>query len=258
MRGPVIVTGIQRSGTTLLGRIVAGHPQASFTVNGKLLYGLLHWVRANSLSGCELSHIRADEILHMLQRKPILGVCEDFLPSIVGPELHEWAQSLAADRHTACQGDTDIAIRSLLARIHLRLNPRATFWGDKYNEYMLMVPVIQRLFPEARFVVIVRDVDAVARSMCRAFQGRPWCPPSPAHAVVKCQEWWLEWETARRGLPAGSWIQLRFEDLVARPATTLRTLADFLDLPAAAFAPQYSWIRSSAGDLPESKEAVYG
>lgn len=240
---PVFVTGVQRSGTTLVGRIVASHPRASFTVNGKILYAALQWLRLSGRPACELSHVRADEMLHALRRKPILGVPQSFVEDTLQPCLQEWAQALARDREAFGPGGPADAIRALLRSVHERLRPGAAFWGDKYNEYMLMFGEVHQLYPAARWVVVRRDREAAARSMLRAFAGRPWCPTDVEGARRKYDEWTEEWVKVRRGLPADRWMELEHERLVAEPRAALAGLARFLGLPEDAFAAQEDWIR---------------
>jgi len=245
---PVFVTGVQRSGTTLLGRIVASHPEASLTVNGKILYSLLHWFRPTSPSRCELLHARIDEVLHALARKPILGVPDDFLAAIAAPALRGWAHDLAAGRFGEAGRDVDVdaAVRDALARVHARWNPEAAFFGDKYNEYMLVLDDVLRVYPRARFVVMVRSPIEVAESMVRAFAGRPWCPPDVASAVKKWTAWTAEWERVKRTLAEGQWLEVPFERLTLEPEAALGEVARFLHVDEGAMRDRASLVDRGA------------
>lgn len=113
---------------------------------------------------------------------------------------------------------------------------------------------IQTVLPESRFVHVVRDGRAVANSWLqmtwwRGHLGPPswhFGPLSPARQAT-----WensgrsllilagLAWdllieaaEEARDALKPGTWLDIRYEDLVAAPDTTLGRVRDFLGLPA--------------------------
>ncbi|MER5891312.1 hypothetical protein ABT160_46550, partial [Streptomyces sp. NPDC001941] len=67
---PVILLGAQRCGTTAFAYAMnlAFHDSGGhFTVNGKLPYLLHRWLTAQDLAD---RHLRADEILHALDRRP--------------------------------------------------------------------------------------------------------------------------------------------------------------------------------------------
>jgi len=98
-------------------------------------------------------------------------------------------------------------------------------WGDKTPHYVHHVDHLLRLWPGARFVVLVRDGRDVALSLRRM-------PFGPNNAWAAAQ-WWA------RGIRAGSRAQrehpdavmtVRYEDLARRPEEEVRRLCDFLDL----------------------------
>jgi hypothetical protein len=80
------------------------------------------------------------------------------------------------------------------------------------------------MFPDARFVHLVRDGRDVALSVIRQWWG--------ANDFMTAVRSWAEMvSTARRMLamlPQERHLELRFEDLVADPGTQLRRVTDFL------------------------------
>jgi hypothetical protein len=98
-------------------------------------------------------------------------------------------------------------------------------WGDKTPHYVHHVDHLLRLWPGARFVVLVRDGRDVALSLRRM-------PFGPNNAWAAAQ-WWA------RGVRAGIRAQrehpdavltVRYEDLAQRPEEEVRRLCDFLGL----------------------------
>ncbi len=79
------------------------------------------------------------------------------------------------------------------------------------------------LWPQARFVWLVRDPRAVARSVVQVgWSGNVW-----AAADI-----WLEaqkaWQRLREAIPSGRWTEVRYEDLVCDPEATLSQICRFL------------------------------
>lgn len=98
-------------------------------------------------------------------------------------------------------------------------------WGDKTPWYVHHVDELLAVFPEARFVVLVRDGRDVALSV----QRMPW-GPNNAWAAAR---WW------RSGIHAGAeamsrhpdrFMLVRYEDLASDPAPHARRIAAFCGL----------------------------
>jgi hypothetical protein len=98
-------------------------------------------------------------------------------------------------------------------------------WGDKTPHYVHHVDKLLRLWPEARFVVLVRDGRDVALSLRRM-------PFGPNNAWAAAQ-WWAR--GIRAGARAaeehpGAVLTIRYEDLAERPAEQVRRVCEFLGL----------------------------
>lgn len=98
-------------------------------------------------------------------------------------------------------------------------------WGDKRPGYHNVVPVLRRMFPDAVFVHLLRDGRDCVASLKRA----PWWTRSTYSSVTS---WMVATSNAARAarlLPADSFYELRYEDLVAEPEKQLAALCEFLD-----------------------------
>jgi hypothetical protein len=98
-------------------------------------------------------------------------------------------------------------------------------WGDKTPHYVHHVERLSRIWPDARFVVLVRDGRDVALSL----RGMPFGPNNAWAAA----QWWA------RGIRAGAAAQLaypdrvmtvRYEDLAGDPSTQVPAVCAFLGL----------------------------
>ena len=100
-------------------------------------------------------------------------------------------------------------------------------WGDKSPPYTWKAKRIQRELPEAHFIHLIRDGRDVALSLSEV----SWGPGDVKAAAAK---WVDELSRAReraRRLAPGTYMELRFEDLVADPEPNLRRIAEFVELP---------------------------
>jgi len=99
-------------------------------------------------------------------------------------------------------------------------------WGDKTPEYIFDLPVLNELFPDARYIHIVRDGRDVALSEFKTQFG--------AKNIYKAaEEWSKKVKLIRKfaaGLPSVSFYEIRYEDFLAWPEHTFSGLIDFLKI----------------------------
>ncbi len=108
-------------------------------------------------------------------------------------------------------------------------------WVDGTPEYSLSIFGLRALFPEARFIHLLRDVRAVVRSLMRFSD-------SVGNQLVKTEaeayQYWLR--TTRACVAAqgafGSQVvrRVRYSELVAAPYATLRSCLEFVGEPYSA------------------------
>jgi hypothetical protein len=98
-------------------------------------------------------------------------------------------------------------------------------WGDKTPAYGQFVPDLLRVLPEAHIVHIVRDGRDVALSLRRT-----WF--APAEDVALLARHWADQVRTTREQAAGldCYTEVRYEDLLADPADTLRRICAAIDL----------------------------
>lgn len=129
-----------------------------------------------------------------------------------------------------------------------------TQWGDKTPDYGFHMQMLQQLWPECRFVHIVRDGISTARSMSRhggcqlmvSAGYDNWCALSYDRLysqysirTMPLQDFISSWrrrvnrirDEAGR-LRAHSYLELSYEHLVENSARELTRLAEFLDIDA--------------------------
>ncbi|HSD79293.1 MAG TPA: sulfotransferase, partial [Solirubrobacteraceae bacterium] len=205
---PVVILGVSRSGTTLLKEMLDRHSQLAIPSESYFIPQL--WDRHGP-------EVDADAFVADLARLERIG---------------EWGvdplavRSRLADRvpfHRAIQ-----AIYRCYAEAR-----GSTRFGDKTPLYMQRLDCLERAFPGAQYVHIVRD----GRDACVSFlamQRRPrfnWSRPRGVAGFAA--QWRMEIEAARRlggSVAAGRYMELSYERLVCDPGASLQDVCAFLGL----------------------------
>jgi Sulfotransferase family len=237
--GPLFLVGAQRSGTTGLGyALAAGYARRGgcFTVNGKLFYLTARWLRADDLAA---RHLRVDELLHALDRRPAGGEDAPAWRRRVEAALRAVGAEAAAGR-LADRPGTALELTRRVAEAGYGTGA----WGDKYNEYLLELPYLDALYPQARWIFLYRRPAEVVASMLAWTGDRPWRPADPAG----CERKWAGWNER--------W--LAFRDRVA-PGRRLELSYDTLCGPdGAARVGEFTGLDMAAADLARRRPAVSG
>lgn len=101
-------------------------------------------------------------------------------------------------------------------------------WGDKTPVYLDFMHLIQDLFPEARFVHLIRDGRDVTVSSLSIENA--WFGPKSVSGAAG--QWSRRIARARRQVQhLRYYLEIRYEDLVLQTEPTLRTICRFIDLP---------------------------
>ena len=98
-------------------------------------------------------------------------------------------------------------------------------WGGKTPDYSIYANELYELFPDAKFIHIIRDGRDVALSLFNV----DWGPKSP---VIAAKHWKTRVESARsfgKKLNDNQYLELRYETLVQHPEHVFRKLIHFLE-----------------------------
>jgi len=186
---PVVVLGVSRSGTSLLRHMLDHHSELAIPPESYFIPAL--WDRYRHRPHAEA--LLAD--LGYIARLP------------------EWRVSMADVRRRLPRtaGFADVIQAVYAAYAEARGKHR---FGDRTPLYMQHLHVLERAFPQARYLHIVRDGRDAAVSFV-AMRHRPrfsWAWP---HGLADfAAQWWLEVEGARRfgaTVAAGRYRELRYE-----------------------------------------------
>jgi len=201
--------GAGRSGTTLLRAMFDSHPDLAVPGESGFIVRLARErKRYENDNGFDVGAFTDDFVTHLRFRQWDLSK----------DEVRE-ALSAGVSGYSEC-------IRRLYHFFAAREGkPR---YGDKTPTYVLHLPLLADLFPESRFVHLIRDGRDVALSHLD-IEG--WGPRSFDEAAV-------QWRRhVRQGIVDGARLgpdryrEVHYEDLIEDPESTLRELCAFVALP---------------------------
>ncbi len=204
---PIFVVGCARSGTTLLQSMIHAHPRLAMPPENRFVIPVYKKRMAlGDLRKRDGAELVADEVGKYGTRLKDLGLTRARVrarmyesPPTVGSQVGSVLE-LYADRHTKRR------------------------WGDKRPNYIQFLPELMALFPDAQLVHIIRDGRDCAASLITM----PWWEHGYARAVCKWRDA-IEAGNTAKSLGSDSYYEIRYEDLVAKPAKALGELCDYLD-----------------------------
>jgi len=206
------IIGRPRTGTTLLRSLFDAHPnvqipwECQFILNLYPRYGkITFWT------------------------KEILG---RFYPDL----LKQWQFSAWNIDHVklksdlqACEGKTSYAMVCQVVYLnHISFYPKETIRliGDKNHGYTIYTHRLKKLFPDAKFVYILRDY----RDNYQSVKNVDFELPVVSLVVFKWKYFYKKALQASKRYPE-SFYFIRYEDLVTDPGFHLQKICEFLDIP---------------------------
>jgi len=209
MAPPLIVLGVGRSGTTLL-RVMLDR---------------------NSELAIPYESFFVTPLAHRHGRRPQLDAFLDDVGRF--PQLGEWGIAPDDVRPHLREGMTTGEAVGAIFEVYAKRQGKPR-WGDKTPLYMSQLPLLERLFPDALWVHLVRDGRDAALSFLElpeGFSAKTWAQP---RTVAQFAARWRSEIEAARGLGRrvrGRYLELRYEDLVAEPERELRRICEHASLP---------------------------
>lgn len=212
---PIFVVGAPRSGTTLLSRILDGHP--ALGIADELIYFDIILNVRSVIPELDTPE-RIERLFQLLPKM-------DHVPFWQGME-----QVLAETRRRLLADPAPSYPRFYLLLMQVYADQRgAVRFGEKTPWNVRHLDEIVALFPQARIIHLVRDPRANVAS-------RRKLPRTSRDVVTAAVKWKLDVLAGRRfatgpnATPA-NYIEQRYEDLVADPEPQVRRLCAFIGEP---------------------------
>jgi hypothetical protein len=206
---PLLVLGVRRSGTTLLRVMLDRHSELAVPDESYFV---------PQLADRHVRHVDPEEFVDDLRRIEALA---------------EWDVPLERVRARLTER---MPIGTAIATVYaVYAEERGkSRWGDKTPMYMQNLRLLERLFPDALFVHLIRDGRDAALSflsMPKGLMTETWMQPRDVSAFAG--QWRAEVKAAQRlgrRVGDGRYLEVRYEDLVGDVEQVLRRISTFARL----------------------------
>lgn len=209
---PFFIIGSGRSGTTLMRAILVSHGTVAIPPESYVIPSVIRAYQS-------LNHLPWPDLCRV-----IIGRFES------SQDFRHWEISLAPACREAMElppARRDLAsIIDIVFRCYLNEHfPAATMWGDKSPVNTTYVTWLDKLFPSARYIHLLRDGRDVVNSFIH----------SGIHSSLRaaCEDWQDRVRAARRfgeRIGGGRYLEIRYEDLVQQPRSQIERVTAFLGL----------------------------
>ncbi len=237
---PLFVTGVYRSGTTLVAQVLNNHPDL------RIIWDSLHFFRYFLSSkyrpiGDSYKSIVSDASDRLFARFGVKVPQQDIivrLEAIPSIEFKDVYRALMIE--TFCNGRDDLR------------------WGEKSLLQWTNIPLFLQMYPDGQVLHIMRD----PRDVLASFREYTYEAPNRYLDAIFCCLHSMSWsESIGSSLPVERYKIIRHEDLVTTPESTCRDICDFIGIqydPVMLDASRFVDARSqpwsgdsSFGDIPQ-------
>lgn len=204
---PFFVVSAPRSGSTLLRLILDAHPRLAVPPPGWLFDLVYPYLYSYGDLG---------------QRQNLLALAEDIMAT---PTVGKWPIKLKPEELINASGEASFAgLYAALHRAYAQAEGKLR-WGEKTPRNSFWMDEIRSLFPDAQFIHIVRD----GRDQAIDISDSVLWPNSVYSGANLWRRYVMAVRDCAQRLPAGAFLEFRYEDLCAAPEATIRRLCEFLD-----------------------------
>lgn len=209
-KGPVIIVGAPRSGTTLLRYMISSHPDVFIPPESNFI-----------------PHLFAAAPGSPMPRRKAIRAIETILEYKVF--FRDWKEPLP-DPTEFVDTLSDLRPATILSGLYGEYARQhdASRWGDKSPIYTSHIDAISRILPQAQFIHIIRDGRDVCLSMLKSYQGARFFYVDLCYAA---RSWKRRVQDARRtglSLSEKKYLEVRYEQLLADPGGVLTEVCAFI------------------------------
>jgi Sulfotransferase family len=204
------LVGSERSGTTLFRLMLDAHPDMAVPPESYFIIDLYRRRKRYERKG---------------QRYNTIAVANDLAGS---RWFRAWGMP-PKELATAMRREDDVDFAEAIRKVYrgyARMFGKSRY-GDKTPAYVQHIRVLADIFPEARFVHLIRDGRDVAMSLTEV----KWGPTDVLEAALQWRERVLRGRQAGAELGAHRYLEARYERLVAEPEPVLREVSEFIEVP---------------------------
>jgi hypothetical protein len=203
---PFFIVGCPRSGTTLLQLLVASHPHIAIPPESHI------FVRFSKIFE-NYGDLEKDSNLKLL----VKDLLEDY-------HIRDWKLGITVEEFCSQLEEKTLRdIISLLMSIYAQKEGKVR-WGDKTPQHALFVNEIKSVFPEAKYIHLIRDGRDVAVSSCRIFVG----PPSIYGIAHEWSKYIHLLNQFKKLVDSRNYLEIQYEKLVRDTQAEVGRIFNFL------------------------------
>lgn len=207
---PIFIVGANRSGTTLLRLVLNAHPRIA--IPEELIYfrstmadvPVENWADPSLPDDTYAAFVR--QFIDQ-NCEPLSGLDRDTLINEVLKGPHDFREPYRR-------------VLEAWAAAHGKER-----WGEKTPGNLFFVDILLEMFPDAKFIHLVRDPRACVSSMNRA----SFFSSDTVLNALNWRKYVTQGDTLLEGIPSSQYTTLRYEDLVDTPESCVRALCKFLE-----------------------------
>jgi Sulfotransferase family len=205
------IVGCERSGTTLFRLMLDAHPDMAVPPESYFIVDLYRRRR---------------------RYEPRRGLPYDTIALAHDMAASRWFRAWGMppkDLATAMRREEGVDFAEAIRKVYrgyARMHGKSRY-GDKTPAYVQHVQTLATIFPEARFLHLIRDGRDVATSLAEV----RWGPGDVLEAALQWRERVARGRHAGAEIGAHRYLEVRYERLVAEPEPVLREVTDFVELP---------------------------
>lgn len=218
LENPIFIIGNPRSGTTLLQLLLTSNPEIFIPTECGFMIHLYD----------KYKYFKFDKEI-VLEFIDDVVKCKKF-------ELWKLNKNSLLQYCIARKPNNYKELSSCVYEYYGKINyPNCTIWGDKNNYYLNYIKDINKIFPNARFIHIIRDGRDVACSYKDMYKLKDikYAPNLPTNIEDIANEWKNNICTIRESFNYLNWnnvLEIRYEDLVKDKNNTLKEICNFLEI----------------------------
>jgi len=219
---PVFVCGAMKSGTTLVGQLLDGHPELMVVPGDSHYADFVDVFKKWSFE--EISAYWLRQVISPTGKEPFF---------FLGPDRESLEQFIQYLRYNIDNSKMEIFVCGVMA-IYAVISGksgliRKKYWVEKTPHNELEAKLLSDHFPKAKFIHILRDPLYNIASLKRLSSIRKWSSTARQHAVTIRQLFRAGQENLRR-FGRDRYHILRYEDLVDNPEKEMKAVCRFLDI----------------------------
>lgn len=206
-KNPIFIVGVQRSGTTLLRLILNAHSEIAIPEEARFLSPILVKDSVDKI-------YKGNELQNVIQYFRNNG------------QFALWNFN-STDFFNELESTEEISVKDLITLMYTNYCTKEgkQIWGDK-SLFFGSIDILQKLFPDARFIHIVRD----GRDIFDSWRKMDATKSNPAVMALD----WAYKETkinnAFTHISKKNQLTLKYEDLLKNPQEVVTLVCDFLDI----------------------------